>query len=484
MPFYLISHRNDLIVSSLPIYTENLMEILPLLLSLPLRFCFYVFTALYRLQWVALSTLITFFGSYFLCTLFVDKQSRMNLYLLRQEPVFGALLSYSLAKWEEISMSGASEWFLEKVLEKLEKIVGAITVHSFYDALSATVQNIAQSSIPIFTSWLLHRYSLSHHASGQENSAGFQSFLMDNRKSLRFMGDGCQEIVDHYEYFEKLYVEVKILRPLLSLTESHAYRPNPFQKQKHHLAVAAGQELYGTQVVLLFDAVYVDAPRKSVDEIPHTILRNVSFKIYERENVLVTGPSGIGKTTLFRAILRLWYIRRGSVYFKYAEDTRHYLKLSMDPVLIPGNFFEQVCYPRTPAEYVLQHTYQGLKERLLSILAMLELGHLAEKFPLESAFALQPWQALSLSERQRLQFVRVFIWRPRFIFLEESTSGMAASIEARVYRECCEEGIQMISIDDRQTTALPYFHKIMQFGKEGKSVTLSDNKECVHPIKS
>ena len=291
------------------------MEILPLILFMPIRFFPYVLAALIRLQWVALAILVLFFASYFICTLFVDKQSRMQLSLSRLEPLFTALLQYVLSKWEEIEMSDAKGWFLESLIGRIERICRRIRVKSFYEALSKTVQYIARESIPIVTSWLVYRYTLLHyngHASGDylnmatkasENT--FLSSLVDNRKALKFMGDGCQEIVDNYIFFETLYSNVKSLRPLLSLTESHPFRSRrhfPFDKHKNHVSLAEGELLFSKEVLIDFKEVHVDAPRKSVDEIPHCILKDISFQILSGENWLITGPSGKTYTQIFLCV--------------------------------------------------------------------------------------------------------------------------------------------------------------------------------------
>lgn len=502
-----LASRNDLIVKSIPEYAENLVEILPVVVFLPMRLLISVINAVYRLQGVALTVLTVFFLACFICTLFVDKQSRMKMAIARVEPQFSVLLAYVISKWEEIEMGNSRHWFLAKLLDKLDKISRYMAVFSFYDALSNTVQYLAQSTMPILTSWLVHRYSLLYHyesinkdshvsvshswSSSDEESEvdlealysgdllgpAFRTFLTDNRKSIKYMGDGCQKIVDNYEFFEKVYAEVKTLRPLLSLLESHPFRYNPFSKTKNHISPEDGSMLFPENVVISFQNVYVDSPRKSQDEIPHNILKNLSFLLLEGENLLITGPSGIGKTTVFRALLKLWFTRKGHIFFKYAGMREKFLKLATMPILIPGTIVEQILYPRSIADFLKLRpglTIRHIEAQISEVLQFLQLGYLLTSHPISAHVCLADWNTLSNGEKQRLQIARALLLQPSIVLMEESTIGIDHSLEHQIYEEFSRRKIQLFSVDNRQTVR-HFFHKILTFEKD-KSFTISLNQ--------
>jgi vitamin B12/bleomycin/antimicrobial peptide transport system ATP-binding/permease protein len=148
------------------------------------------------------------------------------------------------------------------------------------------------------------------------------------------------------------------------------------------------------------------------------LLRGVSCHPPKGSALLISGPTGTGKSTLLRAVAGIWPFGRGSI--RIGEGGM--LLVPQRPYLPQGTLANALTYPSTDGK-------DFTSAELGAALGEVGLGSYASQLDVVDNWG----QRMSLGEQQRLAFARVLLAEPALLFLDEATSGLDEAGEARLY---------------------------------------------------
>jgi len=188
------------------------------------------------------------------------------------------------------------------------------------------------------------------------------------------------------------------------------------------------------------------------------LLQELELEMKPGDGLLITGPSGSGKSSLLRAIAGLWDHGSGTVRRLPLQSL---MFLPQRPYMPAGSLRQQLLYPSRDTEGVTD-------ERLAEILAEVQLPDLVAR--VGGLEAVQHWdKVLSMGEQQRLSFARVLVHAPRFVILDEATSALDDENEAALYARVKREGATLISIAHREAV-VPFHTQVLRFDGDGRWV--------------
>eukprot|EP00698_Gefionella_okellyi_P021285 TRINITY_DN6860_c0_g1_i1.p1 TRINITY_DN6860_c0_g1~~TRINITY_DN6860_c0_g1_i1.p1 ORF type:complete len:677 (-),score=196.23 TRINITY_DN6860_c0_g1_i1:1093-3123(-) len=191
-----------------------------------------------------------------------------------------------------------------------------------------------------------------------------------------------------------------------------------------------------------------------------TLIRDLTFKVRPGENLLVTGPNGCGKSSMFRVLGELWPLTCGYLSKPGRKD---FFYIPQKPYLALGTLRDQVIYPDSHAQMRLK----GITDAdLLTFMEASQLKYLVEREP-KGWDAMQDWaELLSGGEKQRIAMARLYYNKPKYAILDECTSAVSIDVEHSLYTRCRQIGCTLITISHRKT--LWKFHEyLLRFNDRG-----------------
>ena len=226
--------------------------------------------------------------------------------------------------------------------------------------------------------------------------------------------------------------------------------------------------------------------------IPLRGVKNANFEVYKGETFAIVGESGSGKTTIGRAILQLYPMSKGEVYFKGKKISG---KLTKEEKLYVVRNIQMIFQDpaaslneRATIDYCISeglynfHLYEDEADRERKVDEALEsVGLLPEhksRYPHE----------FSGGQRQRVGIARAMVMEPELIIADEPISALDVSIRAQVlnlmnkFKE--ERGITYIFVA-HDLSVVRYFADRIAVIHKGRIVELATTEELfkypLHP---
>ena len=182
------------------------------------------------------------------------------------------------------------------------------------------------------------------------------------------------------------------------------------------------------------------------------LVNPLDLRLEVGDTLVVTGESGVGKTTLLRSLAELWPYTSGTLTRPCGPNET--LFLSQMPYVPLGNLRGVVSYPNEEGDI----DDQTLKRTLEKV----ALPHLVDRLD-----EVQDWaKVLSPGEQQRIAFARVLLTKPKAVFLDEATSALDEGLEFLVYNLVRSElpNTILVSVSHRKTVEQHHTHELELLG--------------------
>ena len=197
------------------------------------------------------------------------------------------------------------------------------------------------------------------------------------------------------------------------------------------------------------------------------LFSNINFKIETGKDLLITGPSGIGKTTLLSILSGLQKPTHGNVLYNdinlynCAENKIDEFRGKQLGIIFQN--FNLINTFTIKQNLQLVNTALNKKDNN-HIYELLQRVGLADKSHIKVS-------NLSIGEKQRVAVARAFIGKPKWIFCDEPTSSLDDKNTAIIINLIKEESLRckaslVLITHDKRIQKILKFDQILKLGEE------------------
>jgi len=150
------------------------------------------------------------------------------------------------------------------------------------------------------------------------------------------------------------------------------------------------------------------------------VVRDVSFELRAGETIAVMGRNGMGKTTLFKALIGLLPLRGGCLLLHGRDITRarSYERVAAGLAYVPQG---RLLFPQLTVEENILVGLETVRDRTVP-------RYIYDTFPVLWDMRWRLAGNLSGGQQQQLAIARAVVTRPKVLLLDEPTEGLQPSI--------------------------------------------------------
>ncbi|KAL8866087.1 MAG: hypothetical protein Q9174_006501, partial [Haloplaca sp. 1 TL-2023] len=261
-----------------------------------------------------------------------------------------------------------------------------------------------------------------------------ESFVT-NRRMLLSSSDAFGRIMFSYKEITELAGYTSRVSTLLSVMDS--IQAGHFEKSlvssaSENPAILSGRGEIIESETIEFTDVPIVSPNGDV------LVEKLSFSVKPGKHLLIVGPNGCGKSSLFRILGGLWPVYGGTVRKPQYGDIFY---IPQRPYLSRGTLRQQIIYPDTLRE---MRDKRITDDDLLRILSTVDIQTLVDR-P-QAWDAEEEWRdVLSGGLQQRVAMARLFYHRPKYAILDECTSSVTLEVEKAMYETAKALGVTLMT---------------------------------------
>lgn len=183
------------------------------------------------------------------------------------------------------------------------------------------------------------------------------------------------------------------------------------------------------------------------------VLQDVSFEIKSRETTAILGATGSGKSSLFQLIPRLYDVDNGKILI----DDMDVSKMKFDDLRKQIGYVPQeaMLFTGTVKENILWGKEDASMEEIIEAAERAQIHETIMKLPKQyDTIVGQKGVNLSGGQKQRLSIARALVRKPTILLLDDSTSALDMSTEAKLLKALKEYPCTIMMITQKISTAM------------------------------
>jgi ATP-binding cassette subfamily B multidrug efflux pump len=163
------------------------------------------------------------------------------------------------------------------------------------------------------------------------------------------------------------------------------------------------------------------------------VLKNISFTANPGETVAILGATGVGKSSLVNLIPRLYDVTEGRVLID-GTDVRD-IKLTTLRNSVSVVLQESILFSGTIRDNLLWGKEEATEEEIIEAAQAAQAHEFITKFP-EGYQTIMGQKGVNVSggQKQRISIARAIIKKPPILILDDSTSAVDITTEARIQK--------------------------------------------------